>query len=207
VIDLLYSFSTRLITIASNRNPPLPERPKIFHKRQSLREKRQGRHTPERPASDSNISYATHSELAAPDNRSASQEYPEIPGDVSDWVRRRSEATREPPRPMQVLLHGGERQNIQAGYESDENLYELDAGPSATLEANGNAVPPTDPLGDWRGSYAEQSVAQSNVDDDLARVMELSQQEAFLSPRRTNTGGFDVDQIAEAVNRSLKVTH
>jgi hypothetical protein len=129
-----------------------------------------------------------------------------MPGDVSDWIRRRNEASRDPPRPMQVLLHQAEHQNMPPAYENDEDLYELDAGPPTALEANGGAVPRTDPLNEWTGYHREHNVVQSDGDEDLAKAIELSRQEVFSVPRRTNTGGFDEDQIAEALNRSLQVS-
>lgn len=184
---------------ASHGASPKPERPKIFNKRQSLREKRHGARISvmmDRPASDSNISYASRNEHA---------EYPEMPGDVPDWIQRRSEANRGPPRPMQDFLHQDQHRNLPPTFVEDVNLYELDAEPLLTPGANDNAIPRTVSPGEWREDYGEQ-VARSDDDDDLAKAIELSQQEAFSGPRRTSTGGFDEDQIAEALNRSLHVS-
>jgi hypothetical protein len=175
----------------------------MFNKRQSLREKRAGRATPDRPASDSNISYAVHSELPAAQKTSTNPEYPEMPGDVPDWIRRRSEASRRPPRSMQILTHQEEHWPMASAHEQNEHLYELDSQPSLASGANGNIVPRTMPADGWRGEHAEPGVVQGVIDEDLARAIELSEREAFGPLRRTSTGGFDVDQIAEALNRSL----
>jgi hypothetical protein len=126
-----------------------------------------------------------------------------MPGDVPDWIRRRSEASRGPPRPMQVLAHQEGHWNMPPAYENDEAMYELDAGPPHASGANGNAEPRTVSLGNWEEDYGEQEVVQSEDDEDLAKAIELSQQEGLLSVRRTDTGGFDEDQIAEALDRSL----
>jgi hypothetical protein len=203
VITRSHCFCKRLITVASHPTSPKPERPKIFNKRQSLREKRHARVTLERPASDSNISYASHNELAATQNQTSGFEYPEMPGDVPDWIRRRSEAGRGPPRPMQVFLHQEEHCTMAPAYENDEDLYELDAGAPLASGANGNTAPQTLSSGEWRSGHGERGVVQSDGDEDLAKAIELSQQEEFIAPRRTNTGGFDAHQIAEALNRSL----
>ncbi|KAI4668760.1 uncharacterized protein J4E78_002588 [Alternaria triticimaculans] len=126
-------------------------------------------------------------------------------GDVPDWIQRRSEANRGPPRPMQDFLHQDQHRNLPPTFVEDVNLYELDAEPLLTPGANDNAIPRTVSPGEWREDYGEQ-VARSDDDDDLAKAIELSQQEAFSGPRRTSTGGFDEDQIAEALNRSLHVS-
>ncbi|KAF2623321.1 hypothetical protein BU25DRAFT_462211 [Macroventuria anomochaeta] len=121
-----------------------------------------------------------------------------MPGDVPDWIRRRSEASRGPPRPMQVLLHQEGHWNTPPSYEDDdEDLYELDAGPPSASGANGNAVPRTVPSGEWREDYGEQGAVQSDDDEELARALELSQQEEALS------GGFDENQIKKALIDSL----
>ncbi|CAN9312297.1 unnamed protein product [Alternaria alternata] len=186
--------------------PPKPERPKIFNKRQSLREKRQGRVVIERPASDSNISYASHNEQATTLNRSSSVQYPEMPGDVPDWIQRRTEARRGPPRPMRDFVHQEEHWNIAPTDEGEVGLYELDAGHLAMPGANGDEVTRTVPPGVWMEDIEEQANLQSNDEADLARAIELSQQQDFGLPRRTSTGGFDQDQIAEALKRSLHIS-
>jgi hypothetical protein len=129
-----------------------------------------------------------------------------MPDDVSDWIRRRREASRGPPRPMQVLLNQEEHWNMPPTYENDEDLYELDAGPSIASGTNRNTVPRTVSLGERGDDNEEQEFVHSDVDEDLAAAIQISQQEEFLAPRRTYTGGFDEDQIAEALNRSLHIS-
>ena len=133
-------------------------------------------------------------------------EYPEMPGDVPDWVQRRREASRGPPRPMQVLVNQEEHVNMPPAYEDDEDLYELDAGPAVASGANGSSVPRTLPSGQVREYYGEQAAVQSDEDPDVVRAVQLSQQQDFLPPGRTNTDGFDEAQIAEAMSRSLHMT-
>ncbi|KAJ8114147.1 hypothetical protein OPT61_g3904 [Boeremia exigua] len=149
---------------------PKPERPKIFNKRQSLREKRNARIPLERPASDSNISYATQNE------RESSQDQKLV---LRQWG----------PSPA---------------YDDEEALYELDAGPPLVSGATGDATPRTGLGDEWREDYGEQDVAQGDG-DEMLRALALSQEAESLAPRRTNTGGFDEDEIAEAMNRSLHV--
>lgn len=189
------------MTVASHSASPKPERPKIFNKRQSLREKRR-----ECPASDSNIPHAIHNEHATTLNRSSSVDYPEMPGDVPDWIHRRSEARRGPPRPMQNFLHQEDHYNVAPALEDDADLYELDAGPLLLTGVNGNEVPRTVSPGEWRQDHGGQEVVRSDDDEDLAKAIELSRQEEFCAPRRISTGGFDEDQIADALNRSLLIS-
>jgi hypothetical protein len=195
-------FTMTQLTSLSVSHPTSPklERPKLFNKRQSLREKRQARTVQERPASDSNVSYATYNELAASQNNASRSEYPEMPSDVPDWISRRAEASRAPPRSMHILLHQEEHWNEPPAYGDEAEIYELDAGDTRALATDGNEVPRTMPSEEWRGEESEE-------DDELAKAIELSQQEGFSAPRRTNTDGFDKDQIAEALNRSLNISH
>jgi hypothetical protein len=197
--------------LASNPQSPKPERPKIFNKRQSLRQKRRVRVSLERPASDSSVPYASRSDSTSSLNGSGSTstgtsiEYPEMPGDVPDWISRRREASRGPPRPMQALVSQEEQWNMPPAYEDDEDLYELDAGPAVASGANGSTVPRTLPPNDRREDYGEPAAAHSDEDPDLVRAIELSQQQEFPPPGRTNTDGFDEAQIAEAMSRSLHI--
>lgn len=161
----------------------------------------------ERPASDSSVPYASHNEHASSLNRSASVEYPEMPGDIPDWIQRRREATRGPPRPMQVLVNQQEHWNMPSAYEDDEDLYELDAGPPIAPGANGNTLPRTLPTNEWREDYGEQAVVQNDMSPDAAGEIELSEYQEFPLLGRTNTDGFDEAQIAEAMSRSLNVLH
>lgn len=193
--------TTQLINLAaSHPTSPKLERPKLFNKRQSLRERRQARTVQERPASDSNISYASHNEPAATQNNTSRSEYPETPSDVPDWASRRAEASRSPPRSMHMLLHQEEHWIDPPAYGGEAEMYELDAGDLLTSTTNGNEVPRTMPSEEWRGD-------ESDEDEQLAKAIELSQQEGFPAHRRTNTDGFDKDQIAEALNRSLNISH
>lgn len=107
---------------------------------------------------------------------------------------------------MQVLVNQEEHWNMPPAYEDDEDLYELDAGPAVASGANGNSVPRTLPSGEWREEFGEQAAVQSDEDSDVARAIELSQQQDFSPPGRMNTDGFDEAQIAEAMSRSLHVT-
>ena len=115
-----------------------------------------------------------------------------MPGDVPDWIRRRGQACRDPPRPMQGFSHHGNPSEAAPAYEDSPDLYELDAEPHPTPGAGDNAIP--------------RIVSLGNDDDDLAKAIALSQQEALSAPRRASTGGFDENEIAEALNRSLLVS-
>lgn len=194
---------------ASHPTSPKPERPKIFNKRQSLREKRKGHISPERPASDSNISYTSQNLHASAQNRSASTEYPEMPSDVPDWITRRNRVSRAPPRPTAGLglqqPPGEGDSSTPPPYEDDAELYELDAGASFASGANGNGVPRTVPPNEVREYYGQQNGVQNDEDEELKRALAMSQQEEPIALRRTNTGGFDEDEIAEAMNRSMHV--
>jgi hypothetical protein len=200
VITLPPYFYKLLITVAPHPTSPKPERPKTFNKRQSLREKRNTRTTIERSTSDGSNSHTSNSDLTSLNN-----EYPEMPADVAQWSRRRNEASRDPPRPMQVLLHEEVHWNSPPAYETDDNLYELDGEPLIPLEGNGNAVPSTDSLREWREDYRDQEAVQSDEDENIIRAIELSRQEELLSLRSASRSGFDEDQIAEALSRSLHI--
>jgi hypothetical protein len=195
-------FTMTQLTSLSVSHPTSPklERPKLFNKRQSLREKRQARTVQERPASDSNVSYATYNELAASQNNASRSEYPEMPSDVPDWISRRAEASRAPPRSMHILLHQEEHWTDPPAYGGEAEMYELDAGDPFAHTTDGNEVPRTVPSEERIGEESEE-------DEELVKAIELSQQDGFLAPRRINTDGFDKEQIAEALNRSLNISH
>jgi hypothetical protein len=154
------TFLQKLKTLASHPISPKPERPKTFNKRRSFREKRKGHISPERPASDSNISYTSQNLHASAQNTSASIEYPEMPSDVPDWITRRNRISRAPPRPTAAL--GLEQPPEEGGpstpppYEDGAELHELDAGASFASGANGDSVPRTVPSNEIREQYGQQ---------------------------------------------------
>lgn len=203
----LTTFLEKLTALASHPTLPKPERPRLFNKRQSLREKRKGHISPDRPASDSNISYTSQTLQASTQYGAASTEYPEMPSDVPDWISRRNRASRAPPRPTVPL---GLQQTPEEGgpsspspYEDDAELYELDAGVAIVSGANEDSVPHTVPPNEVRDYYGQQYGMQNEEDAEL-RALDMSQQEESPALRRMNTGGFDEDEIAEAINRSMQ---
>lgn len=178
----------------------------MFHKRQSLRGKRNAHVFLERPASDSNISYTSQNLQASTQNRSASDEFPEMPSDVPAWITRRSKCNRDSPRTKRDMppedQNQDERLRTSPPHGGEEALYELDARPSFASETNDRSVPQTVPPREI-GEYRQQNIVQCENEEDLERALILSQEEAFIAPKRTNTGGFDRDEIDEAINRSM----
>jgi hypothetical protein len=108
---------------------------------------------------------------------------------------------------MQNFPHQ-EQHNVAPAVEDNVDLYELDAGSLHPTGLNGNGVPRTISPGEWRQDHRGQEAVRSDDadDEDLAKAIELSQQEAFSARRRISTGGFDEDQIVEALNRSLLIS-
>jgi hypothetical protein len=132
-----------------------------------------------------------------------------MPSDVPDWANRRDRIRRAPPRPTAALgfqqpLEEGEP-SILPPYENDAELYELDAGVSVASGANGDSVPRTVPPNEIREYYGQQDGVQNDEDEELRSALAMSQHGEPLAVRPTNTGGFDEDEIAEAMNRSMHV--
>jgi hypothetical protein len=159
-------------------------------KRQSLREKR-SRITLERPASDSNINYTLHNRFASAENNSLSLPFPESPEEVPDWVRRRSEANRRPPKPVSSLRTEHE-ENYFPQLLTGLAPFELDAGPAVPLDEDDEALA--------RAFEANQR----NEDFAVPRIMRNDNDRGFTAPRRTNTGT-DEEELAKVLSLSLHV--
>jgi hypothetical protein len=76
-----------------------------------------------RPASDSNINYTINN--TGDFERNCDLAFPDTPNGVTDWIRRHSEASRRPPRPVQTLVH--------------QSVYELDAVPALRRDEDDEA--------------------------------------------------------------------
>lgn len=91
-------------------------------------------------------------------------------------------------------------------HEQYQHAYRLDLGPFFASEAGGNALPRTMPVNEWRGRYTEPGFGrgEKKVDEDFATVIGLSQREAFWPPRRKITADYNMNEVDEALNRSLR---
>ncbi|KAF1996801.1 hypothetical protein P154DRAFT_565860 [Amniculicola lignicola CBS 123094] len=181
---------------------PNPERPKLSNRRQSLREKRS--HATARPASDSNIEYAsqrqTQNTSTTSSSRSLDPTFPETADDVPDWLRRRNEVSRPPPRPVHPLP-GSEQYYISQ--PSEYGIQELDAGPASSLDPDDEVFVRAVEQRQGHNDFEIPRILTTEADDDLAHAIERSQHEMRPSLSRTDTGTYE-EQLALALSLSLQ---
>ncbi|KAF2012508.1 hypothetical protein BU24DRAFT_442957 [Aaosphaeria arxii CBS 175.79] len=187
----------------SLRRQPTPsspnlERSKMATKRQSLRVRRhQAAQQQQRPASDSEI-LTLRNIPESERNHSSLGIYPETPDDVTDWERRRREASRRPPETMFPLPESN------AGTLSAplEGVYELDAGLSGSLHEQHEAL-----VHQLNGQVGDNSaipqITGSETENEIAMAMELSRREEVMANMRRQESGFDQDEVARAIALSL----
>jgi len=161
---------------------PNPERPMMSTKRQSLREKRQAhtRRSLEQPASDSDISCTMHNKMAAARNHGLGPPFPETPEDIPDWVRRRGETSRRPPKPVEQEEHYIPQPLPLPVF------HELDAGPWKLLDAEHEGLVQAFELDGREDGGGGRSIQDTR------------------SPRRTETGTNE-EELAKALELSMHV--
>lgn len=181
---------------------PNPERPKMSTKRQSLREKRHAhnRISLGRPASDSNIKYTLQNQTAYAQNNSLGLPFPETPDDTPDWVRRRGEMSRRPPKPVKRDEHYIPQPLPMAM----PVFHELDAGPAVMLEPEYEALARAlekslrehdSPVPRTMSGESSQDIVERierHVDDDF-------------SPRRRTDTGTDEEELERALALSMHI--
>lgn len=151
-------------------------------KRQSLREKRQAhtRRSLEQPASDSDISCTMHNKMAAARNHGLGPPFPETPEDIPDWVRRRGETSRRPPKPVEQEEHYIPQPLPLPVF------HELDAGPWKLLDAEHEGLVQAFELDGREDGGGGRSIQDTR------------------SPRRTETGTNE-EELAKALEFSMHV--
>lgn len=183
---------------ATSPASPNPERPKMSNKRQSLREKRSAhdRDSLDRRSSDSTVSYSGSTGMH---NKSLDVRFPETPDDIPDWVRRRGQASRRPPKPVRYSAHQEEHWSPLP--LPSQEVHELDAGPvvpsyqatvSEMVSIQGN------------NDVAVPRIIKSENEEDLAAAIERSRHDVFTPPTRTATGT-DEEELAKVLSLSMHV--
>jgi len=158
-------------------------------KRQSLNEKC-SHTTLERSASDSNVNYTPHNKFTSADKNSPGLDFADSPDKILDWVHRRSEANRRPPKPVSQFREEQDDHYISQ-LITELAPFELDAGP---------AVP----------HYKDELLAHASEgnqrNDDLAvpKIKKNDKDREFKPPRRTNTGTDEIE-LAKVLSLSLLI--
>lgn len=197
---------------ATSPPSPNPERPKMSIKRQSLREKRHAhnRVSLERPASDSNITYTWRNNMGSAPNNAIGHPFPETPDETPDWVRRRCETSRRPPKPVQQEEHYMPQPLPQPMPMPMPMpilapvFHELDAGPAMPLKPEDEQVAR---VFETRQVDPRSSIPRVVRDEhglDGGRTAERDGHDAFAPLRRTDTGT-DEEELAKALELSLHI--
>lgn len=138
--------SEELLKRTTSPSSPDPERVKVASRRGTLRKKRGALHRP------------TFSTESSANSVNEDEAFPDSPGDVNEWVRRREEAARPTPRAPTLVEKPGvfELEGSSTIVEIDEDDVGLGVAMERSLFENQGYRPPD----------TEQ--------DELARVLELS---------------------------------